>query len=186
MLGIVGLPIPDELLMMYVGSLVHAGHLGYTFTLLISLLGSLSGMFLSFYIGHRYGMSFLNKYGSRIRLTPQKIEKANRWFQRHGKSALVLGYFVPGIRNITAYLAGINQWRFSTFFLFALPGALIWVFLFVTLGVYLGASWEAAYTVIREYIVVTLLVLLVALLLVWRIRRARAATKIQVDKENTL
>jgi len=178
MLGIVGLPIPDELLMMYVGSLVSSGHLGYTATVTISLLGSLSGMFFSFYIGKRFGLSFLERFGSYVRLTPQKIEKANSWFCRYGRWAIMLGYFIPGVRNLTAYLAGINSWRFGTFALYALPGAVVWVMLFVTLGYTLGNSWELVYEGIREYLLLILALVLACILAFWRL------SKYQADKEN--
>lgn len=169
-LGIVGLPLPDEFILTFAGYLVSKGELSYVLTLVISLIGSLIGMSISYVIGRRLGYPFLRKYGHKIRITPEKLQKVEGWFNRMGKYTIMIGYFVPGVRHFTAYFAGISKWTYASFLSFAIPGAIAWVFTFITLGHYLGEHWLGVSENIHRYMLIFVLVLAVVLLF-WLVYR---------------
>lgn len=170
-LGIVGLPLPDELLMMFSGFLVSKGELRFVTTVLVALSGSMIGMTLSYFIGFRFGLPVLQKYGRKIHLTPEKFEKAEHWFHRFGKLTVTFGYFFPGIRHVTALFAGISQWSYGTFLLYALPGGLIWVFTFIPLGIHLQEDWRIVAEVVRKFTWGIVIVVAALALIGWRIRK---------------
>lgn len=139
--GIVGLPIPDEVLLTFVGYNIYLGKMSYPPALISSLGGALAGITISYFLGLRLGLPFLRKFGPKIFITEQKITNTQKLFKKWGPLLLFFGYFLPGIRHITAYLAGISLFRYTTFSLYAYLGALFWVLFFMTLGEQLGKKW---------------------------------------------
>ncbi len=172
-LGIVGLPIPDEFLMTFGGYLVSRGQLHYLILVLSGFLGSAAGMSISFYIGHQFGLPLLEKYGGKINVTPDKLTKAELWFKRFGRFAVTIGYFIPGVRHFTAYSAGISKWPFHTFALYAYPGGLVWVLTFTTLGFFMGEHWREVAVTLHKYTLSGVLVLLAGAGIWWAVRRIR-------------
>jgi membrane protein DedA with SNARE-associated domain len=141
MFGIIGVPIPDEILMIFAGYLIHTHHLLLVPTLLAAFLGSAVGITFSYWLGRGLGGAIINKYGKQLHLTPDRLEKVHRWFERFGSWALVLGYFVPGVRHLTAYTAGMSKLNGRVFAVYAYLGALIWAGTFIAIGIFLGRRW---------------------------------------------
>jgi membrane protein DedA with SNARE-associated domain len=171
-LGIIGLPIPDEFIMTFAGYLISQGKLNYLITVIVSTVGSFTGMSVSYFIGYKFGYPLLEKHGSKIYITKTKLDRAHNWFQRFGKFAVTLGYFIPGVRHLTAYFAGISKWSYPNFIVYAAPGSLLWSITFITLGTYLGVHWHAVTEKIHRYLVVILVLLIVGALVVWFMRKA--------------
>lgn len=142
LLGIVGLPIPDETVLTFAGYLVFKGHLRMLPTLLAACLGSLSGMTVSYLLGRASGLYLIQRYGRYVHITQEKIERARAWHRRVGKWGLTFGYFLPGIRHVTAYFAGASELEWRVFAVFAYSGGILWSFGFVWLGYHLGEKWE--------------------------------------------
>ncbi|MCM2677024.1 DedA family protein [Alkalicoccobacillus plakortidis] len=140
--GIVGLPIPDELLLLTVGYFTHSGELNIFLSLLISTLGSVIGISISYYLGKRLGLPFLLAHGSKLFLSEKKIERSQQLFQKYGAFILMIGYFIPGVRHLTGYIAGISDLPFKKFTLYAYSGAIIWVHTFVLAGSYMRWDWQ--------------------------------------------
>ena len=143
-LGIVGIPIPDETLMVFVGSLTVDGPFRFMPAFIVCLAGSLSGMFISYLVGRKIGKPLLDRYGKTFKLTPARMERTERWFQKYGPWGIVFGYFVPGLRHLTCYMAGMSRLNWTTYFIAAGTGALIWVATFLTLGHMVGNHWQSA------------------------------------------
>lgn len=140
-LGIIALPVPEETLMVLSGILMSQGHLFITSTIIAAFLGSVFGITVSYLIGRTAGFYVITKYGSWIGITKTQIEVAHGWFERFGKWALFVGYFIPGVRHLTGFTAGTTYLEYSKFALFAYAGALIWVATFLSLGYFFGAKW---------------------------------------------
>jgi membrane protein DedA with SNARE-associated domain len=132
--GIVGLPIPDETLLVFVGFLLARDKLPLVSTLVCAYIGSMCGISLSYVIGRLAGSWLIKRYGRWIGITPQRIERAHAWFQRIGAWTLPIGYFIPGVRHLTGYVAGTLQLNLRKFSLFAYSGAVIWVSTFIIIG----------------------------------------------------
>ena len=152
MLGIIGLPIPDETLLMFPGYLVFKNSLQLHFVMLSAFLGSVAGISLSYEIGRRYGLSVLLKLHIPF-FSEEKFESARDWYRRFGKWTLIIGYFIPGIRHLTAFTAGVSGLRYRSFGLFAYTGALIWSTTFILLGELVGDRWRAVSDEIRSNLI---------------------------------
>lgn len=169
--GIIGVPVPDEVLMSFAGFLVSEGRLHYLPTVSISIIGSFTGMSISFFIGYRFGLPLLEKYGRKIHVTPERLKKVEHWFNRFGKFAVTIGYFIPGVRHFTAYFAGISRWNYRTFAFYAIPGAILWVLTFVSLGFYLEAYWRAFIQTLHRYTSIFVIAVLLGFV-IWRVTRS--------------
>ena len=149
--GIVGLPIPDETLLVLSGYLIFRGTLNPLGTWLGALLGSMCGITCSYMIGRTVGVGFIHsRFGKWLHITEARIQKIHDWFYHLGHWALFLGYFVPGVRHFTAMVAGTSCLEYRPFALFAYSGACVWVTSFMALGYFLGDNWERVYEVIHR------------------------------------
>ena len=149
--GIVGLPLPDEILLTYVGYNVFQGRMSYMPSIMFAFLGTCVGISLSYFLGIKLGMPFLHKFGPKIHIYEPNIIKTKKLFSKFGPYLLLIGYFIPGIRHITAYLAGINGYSIKRFTLFAFSGGAFWCITFITLGTYLGPRWKMVHKLVSKY-----------------------------------
>jgi membrane protein DedA with SNARE-associated domain len=138
MLGVFGVPFPDESLLTFSGYLASKGHLHILPTIIVAFLGSIVGMTLNYVVGRTLGLVAIREYGHHVRLTPEKMERVSDWFDRFGKWTLPISYFIPGIRHLSAFVAGASKLRFSVFTLFAYSGGFLWIFTFTLMGYFLG------------------------------------------------
>ncbi|MCM3144843.1 DedA family protein [Brevibacillus sp. MER 51] len=157
-LGVVGLPIPDEVLMTYAGYAVSRGVLHMPLTVLSAFLGAAVGITISYTIAWKWGLPLLMKVGPYLHITPKRIESTQKLFAKYGPYLLLIGYFLPGVRHITAYLAGVSTMGFRRFALFAYAGAFLWSVTFLLLGRVLEKEWLKVVVYIRHYGITFLLI----------------------------
>nr|WP_306298940.1 DedA family protein [Bacillus sp. OV166] len=118
-------------------------------------------------------MPLLEKFGPKIHITEQKINRTKKLFRKFGPYLLLLGYFIPGVRHLTAYIAAVNLFPFRKFAVYAFMGALIWSITFITLGRILGENWTSVELYISKYsiyLITSLLVLSILIYFLWKRR----------------
>ncbi len=164
-LGIIGLPIPDETILTFAGYLISQNTLHFIPTLISSYLGSISGISISFFIGRTFGLNFLHKHGSFFHVTEERIQKTKKWFEGYGEWLFLFGYFIPGVRHLTAIIAGSTDTKYSKFALFAYAGGLIWSITFVTIGFTFGKRWSLIIEEIHKHILIAVLIILILLII---------------------
>jgi membrane protein DedA with SNARE-associated domain len=168
--GIIGLPIPDETMLTFSGYLVFRGHLSPLLAFFSAVAGSVCGITISYWLGRRFGLMLIHRYGRYVRITEAHIQKTHAWFERVGHWGLTFGYFIPGVRHFTAYAAGMAEMRPHQFAVFAYSGAILWVSTFLALGYFLGERWEAVEKDIHHYLGAGAIAFIAAagLFLAWR------------------
>jgi membrane protein DedA with SNARE-associated domain len=176
--GIIGLPVPDETLLTFSGYLIYKGHLHFPMTLGAAFAGSVCGITGSYLIGRTGGLFVIHKYGRFLHVTPERLDYVHAWFERVGRWGLFFGYFIPGVRHFTAIIAGTSALEYPVFAMFAYAGALMWVSTFLTLGYFLGEEWSRIGKQIQDRaeeiaIVVVALGLIAFGIHYWLKRRAR-------------
>ncbi|MFC7370943.1 DedA family protein [Fictibacillus iocasae] len=179
-LGIVGLPVPDEILLATAGCLTAADNLSLPLVLLFAVAGSFLGITASYYIGIKFGRPLLDKFAPKIGISVSHIDKTNQYFQRYGKAALFFGYFIPGVRHLTAYFAGMYSTPFKTFALYAYSGAVFWCFFFILLGHMLAQKIYLAFDIIHRlglYAFSAVLIGAVIWLIVWNKKKESISEK---------
>jgi membrane protein DedA with SNARE-associated domain len=140
--GIVGLPIPDETMLTFVGYLIYKGRMHYVPALAAAFLGSITGITISYVLGRTLGLLLVQRYGKYIHLTQEKLDHVEQWFERIGHWTLTFGYFIPGVRHFTAYVAGAAGLPYREFALYAYSGGILWSVTFISLGYFFGDRWD--------------------------------------------
>src|SRR5262245_45491069 len=118
--GIVGLPVPDQLLLFVSGYLVLTNSLHLLPTIGVAILGSICGITASYWLGRGSGARLL-----KLALDSKQQETVHAWFNRFGAWTLVFGYFIPGVRNVIGFISGSMRLRIGRFAPFAYAGAVI-------------------------------------------------------------
>jgi len=172
-LGIVGLPVPDEWLLTFAGYLVYKGHFHYLPTVAAAFAGSVCGITISYIIGRTGGLYLIHKYGRYVHLTQARLDRVHNWFERMGRWTLFFGYYMPGVRHFTAVVAGSSELEPHVFALFAFSGALVWVVTFISLGYFLGERWSTISEEIHGVLLWLTIAAVAAGLLFWWLRRRK-------------
>lgn len=175
--GIVGLPVPDEFLLTSCGFLVFQGHLLLVPTVASALAGSITGITCSYVIGRTIGWKFLHsRWGRFLHIKDVHIRRVHDWFDRIGHWALMVGYFIPGVRHFTAIVAGTSKLELRSFALFAYTGAAFWVATFIFIGYHFGKNWPEILKLVEHHLKLASIaagVLILVYLIVWYLRRKR-------------
>ena len=151
MFGIIGVPIPDETLLTFSGYLVFKGQLHIAPTIACAFLGSICGITVSYLLGRSGGYALILRYGHWVHITQEKIDRVHEWLEHRGRWGLFVGYFIPGVRHLTALVAGTSRMRYSVFATFAYAGGLVWSTSFITAGFFLGKEWLEVSTAIQQW-----------------------------------
>ncbi len=170
MFGIIGLPIPDETILTFSGYLIHKGDLSFLPTFLVTYLGSILGITLSYILGRTAGLYVVRKYGKYLHITESRLEKAHEWFEKIGRWSLSVGYFIPGVRHITAIIAGSSELKYYEFAIFAYSGGLVWTLTFLLTGYYVGVGWEKYVHVVHTHALLLIAAILIILSVAYLIR----------------
>src|SRR5205823_5294480 len=153
-LGIIGLPIPDETLLVFSGYLIYQGKLNPVFTFAMAFAGAVTGITVSYALGRKYGHKLIHKYGPYFHFTEERFWKVHNWFERIGRWSLFFGYYIAGVRHFTAMVAGASELEYPRFALFAYAGAFTWVACFLSIGYFVGDQWARASEQFHHYIVI--------------------------------
>jgi membrane-associated protein len=136
--GIVGIPAPEESLLFLIGVLSFHHQLSLGLAMLCSILGAFIGMQTAYSVGKYVGSPFIKKFGKYVGITNARWEKVSRQYTKNVRKTIVFGFYLPGIRQISPYFAGINTIPYRRFFIFSLLGTLLWTIPFIVGGYYAG------------------------------------------------
>jgi membrane protein DedA with SNARE-associated domain len=175
MLGVFGLPVPDETLLTFAGVLVRHGRLGFATAWGSAALGSMCGITLSYVLGRTAGTAVVHRYGGWLRITEGDVRRVEQWMEHGGRWTLMFGYFVPGVRHLTAIVAGSSSLPLSIFSTFAYGGAVLWSLTFITLGWYVGDRWETVLSAFHRHVTAVAVVAagVLATYAIFHLRRSR-------------
>ncbi|WP_203364464.1 DedA family protein [Bacillus sp. REN10] len=130
--GIVGIPVPEESLFVYVGLLAKQSGIAFVPAWLSIGCGAFMGMITSYVLGRKIGKPLLDRYGKYIGMNNGKVKKLILHWDM--KNSLVVGFFIPGIRQFNPYFAGISKFPFLFFIVLSVFGSLIWVLIYMLIG----------------------------------------------------
>ena len=136
--GTFGLPVPDELLLTFLGYLVLQGDLQLIPTLAVVVAGATLGITLDYWVGRAAGARLIREAGACWSIKPARFERLKERLQRGGGWVFCLGYFLPGVRHWVAIAAGITRFPLAGFTRFAYAGVLAWSLGYIFLGYFWG------------------------------------------------
>ncbi len=139
MLESMGLPLPAETLIISASIYCAATHkLDIQFVALAAVTGAVIGDNIGYLIGRKVGLPLLQKYGARIKLTPDRLLLGRFLFRHHGSGIVFFGRFVALLRVFVALLAGANHMPWPRFMVFNALGGLCWAGGYAAGAYYLG------------------------------------------------
>src|SRR5215210_7409474 len=144
MLGTTGIPFPSAAILLAAGVLVQQGHLNLRDAIVFGILGAILGNQIGYWVGHRAGRSFVLKWGRYVKLTPERLERVERLFARHGGKAVFAARFFSVSRLLEALVAGISRMRWSRFLFYSVLSGAVWTTAVVLVGYIFGESWGLA------------------------------------------
>ena len=174
-----GVPVPGETILILAAVYAGTGRLNVVLVGLLGFIGAVIGDNIGFAIGHFGGRPLIERFGKYIFLTPERIDRATRFFERHGAWIIVVARFIEGLRQANGIIAGISGIHWAKFLLFNAIGAALWVGVWVSVGYLSGSHIDSIYHTITRYstyFAIALGVLLLAFIArrVVRVRRAKA------------
>jgi len=180
-LGNLGLPVPEEAVLILAGFLVWGGKLQLRPVLVVSIMGAVVGDNLGYWAGRHYGQTAIKRYGHHLFITEERFEVVQRFVERYGPIAVFIARLLPGLRFLAGPLAGTAGLRFPSFLVSNVLGATVYVPIMVGLGYAIGLGLgdyvEELQRVVGEieYAALIVLIILSVGLLVWRVFRARTS-----------
>ena len=170
MLESTGVPLPGETILIAAGILAQRGHLDVGDAIVFGILGAVIGDQIGYWAGREGGRPFVLRWGRYVRIIPERLERTERFFDRHGGKAVFLARFFAGFRVFGALVAGISRMRWGTFALYNFLGGAVWATAAVLVGYLVGGSlglidrWLGRATLV----LIALLVVMVGFYLAYR------------------
>lgn len=161
-------PYPSDAFVLVFAFLAGQGHYDPYMLYGLTAAGSISGIMIIYYVGRKYGDAVLEFFSRSFlgRLFPVRmIEKSKKKFNQRGDLIVLLNRFLPGMRAPICFAAGIVGIKVPKVFLYSLISVLIWNAFLVTVGFYVGATWDEASRFLRNYTIVAGLILIAMLIL---------------------
>ena len=174
-----GIPVPGETVLIAASVYAGAGKLNVVAVGLVGFVAAVAGDNIGFAIGHYGGRALVLRWGRYVRLTGERLDKAEVFFNHHGAWIITVARFIEGLRQANGIIAGTTGMRWLRFLVFNALGAALWVGTWVSLGYLAGSHIGTIYHYIGEYSTYLLIALavLLASYIAWRVlRRRRRAT----------
>jgi membrane protein DedA with SNARE-associated domain len=121
-----GGPIPSEVLMPLVGVWASSGQMDFVTGVLVGTLGSLVGSLVAYGIGAFFGYEVLERYGKYVGITKEELNSVKVWFAKYGTYAVFFLRFVPALRALISYPAGVGRMNLALFVVLTFLGHTIW------------------------------------------------------------
>jgi membrane protein DedA with SNARE-associated domain len=177
--GNLGMPVPEESILVLSGYLVWQGDLHLSLVLLVGIFSAIAGDNIGYWIGRWCGQEAIERYGKRVLLTPARIEATRRFVTRYGALGVFAARFITGLRFMAGPLAGSTGLRPLAFVTANALGAMVYVPTVVAVGYAIGSGlgdyvrqFERVAGKV-EHVVLAAAILLTAGLLGWRMLRVR-------------
>lgn len=172
-LGIIGMPVSDEVIVMTGGMLTAFGLLDPIPAVILTYLGVVSGLSLGYILGNCLGAPVLDRIVKNRQKTKYYVDKARAMLDRFGRFALVISCFFPVIRHLVPYLAGIGKMSFRRYVLYSYSSGFVWTLLYFCAGRLFGNHIDQIGLLVTRFGWYTLAVLVLAGLMILGITRFR-------------
>jgi membrane protein DedA with SNARE-associated domain len=182
----VGLVAPGEFTVMLGGAVASQGDISLPVILGITWLSAFLGDSVSFLLGAKLGREFLVRHGERFRITPERLERVEDYFARHGGKTILIGRFIGLVRALAPFIAGSSRMRYGAFAPYSILGTGLWATALILVGYFAARSLDRVTNIVGTGLLVFGIVVgvIVALVVSYRFlrkpeNRARLATEME-------
>lgn len=163
-----GIPAPGETILLLAAATAASGTSNIIWVILSAAIGAIVGDNIAFYLGRRHGGAILARVAH---LDEAKLSRSQAFFDRHGAKTVFVARFIPLLRMVSAYLAGINQMQTTTFMFYNMLGGVVWAVTIGTVGYIFGRNIHVVEQALRRIGGLVAILLVVGLILYWLNRR---------------
>ncbi len=135
------IPLPSEIIMPFAGYVAWRGTLTLFGVAIAGTLGCLAGSLVAYYVGAFGGRPLLDQYGKYILIRKGELDRADKWFEKHGDIAVLISRVLPIIRTFISLPAGIARMDIRKFVVYSTLGSFPWCLALAYVGVFLGPHW---------------------------------------------
>lgn len=153
------IPFPSEVVVPPAAYLaVSRGDMNIFVIVILATIGALCGALFNYGISIWIGRPIVYRFaesrlGRACLITPEKVKKAEDYFDRHGAISTFIGRLIPTIRQLISIPAGLSRMKLAPFCLFTALGALVWNIVLALLGFWLAKTvpYDQLFSTIEEY-----------------------------------
>lgn len=182
-LGNMGMPAGTEVVVPTAGALAAQGHFGQTGLLpawllvaVVATLGEVIGGSILYAVGYYGGLPFVRRYGKYVMFREHELDRVHAFYERHGKLTVFWCRFIPFVRGVAAFPAGLSRMQKRFFVTYTAIGSAIFCFGLAYLGEVAGKNIDGIIAYVHDFaliIVAVVLVLAIGGFVWWRIAKAR-------------
>jgi membrane protein DedA with SNARE-associated domain len=182
-LGNMGLPAGTEVVVPTAGALAEQGHFGsagfvpaWVFVAIVATLGEIAGGSILYAVGYYGGLPFVHRYGKYVMFRERELERVHTFYERHGKLTVFWCRFIPFVRGVAAFPAGLSRMQKRFFVTYTAIGSAIFCFGLAYLGNVAGKNIDGIIAYVHDFaliIIVVLAVIAAAGYAWWRVAKAR-------------
>lgn len=166
-----GLPVPEDIVLIFLGFLVYSGYGNIFFAVLLGYFGIIIGDSIIFIAGKRYGIKILKfRLFSRV-ITKGRLKKAKQFIVNHGKKTIFMARFLPGLRTPIFFTCGTLKMKFMIFFIIDSLAAILSAPVFTLLGYFFGDKIDVVISHLKRIDRIVLLSLALIIILVYLLKR---------------
>lgn len=137
------IPLPSEIIMPFAGYLVSTGEMNLYLAATAGALGCNLGSIVAYEIGRRGGRPMAERWGRYVLVGPAELDLADRFFNRWGNLAILIGRMLPVIRTFIAFPAGVARMKIIPFHIYTFVGSWPFCLLLAWVGMKLGNAWNS-------------------------------------------
>src|ERR1700736_5191284 len=146
-----GIPFPGETMLLLAS--FYAGvdqQLQIPIVIACAALGAIMGDNIGYLIGRTGGRALAQRFGRYIFLKPEHLDRAEKFFARHGDKTVFFGRFISVLRTWAAFLAGVNQMNWRSFLIYNAAGGILWAIIYGTIGYVAGRLFHDNFTQVEH------------------------------------
>jgi len=160
-----GIPVPGETVLIAGAIFAGSGRLNVVAVGVIGFAAAVVGDNIGYTIGRFGGRALVERWGRYVFLTPERLHKAEVFFDHQGGKIITVARFIEGLRQANGIIAGLAEMHWLRFLAFNALGAALWVGTWVSVGYFAGQHITAIYhdiTMYSLYVAIAAVVLIAA------------------------
>lgn len=173
------LPLPSEVVIPFAAFKAAQGDLNVFLVVLFGTIGALIGSLFNYYLAKYLGRILVYKlantnFAKIFLINQQKVEDAETYFIKNGKTSTFIGRLLPGIRHLISIPAGLAKMNIKDFMLYTFLGAGVWNIILALIGYFLYDIKDQIFPYLG-YIFIFIGILFLAYLILNKLRKARVS-----------
>lgn len=161
-----GILVPGETVLVAASFYAGLNQLNIFIIIPVAIIAAVIGDNVGFAIGEYGGHPLVEHYGKYVLVTPERLTKAENFFNRYGGRIVVIARFIDGLRELNGIIAGISEMKWSKFLIYNIIGASLWVVFWAMIG-YFGGSHISLFINFELYFTIGV-ILIIALRIIYK------------------